>query len=63
MRFELFYACVELGEFAGGGLVFFWGGGGRDDSLEVEGSGLDHLQKVGEWADFGGEEEDCQVVV
>lgn len=32
-------------------------------ALEVEGAGLDHFDEVGYGADFGGEEEDGEVVV
>lgn len=63
--FEFVEAGGEVVDGGGGD-----GGGGGvlvgvvgDDALEVEGSGLDHFDEVGEGAQFGGEEEDCEVVV
>lgn len=37
--------------------------GACDDALEVEGAGLDEFEEVSERPDFGGEEEDGEVVV
>ncbi len=37
--------------------------GGVEVALQEEGAGLDHLDEVDQGAQFGGEEEDGQVVV
>lgn len=60
MGFELFEAFGEILHFCGVDRVDL---GGGYDALEVEGASLDEFEEVGERTDFGGEEEDGEVVI